>query len=137
MSTGSNSIATRFQPGASGNPHGRPAGVRNKFSTAFVSDVAESWGRHGPRVLEQLATLEPARYADLCSRLIPRDVAVTVEQRLPGGLEADDWQLALAVFGAIKDALPDANQRQPAEVLSFVLDAIHAASAKTIGDCTE
>jgi hypothetical protein len=39
------------------------------------------------------------------------------------------------VFCGGKEALPDANKRQPGEVLSFVLDAIRAYDAKTI--CTE
>jgi hypothetical protein len=34
--------------------------------------------------------------------------------------------------GAIKQALPDANQRQPGEVMQFVLDAIRSHDAKLI-----
>jgi hypothetical protein len=73
-----------------------------------------------------MARKEPSRFADFCSRLIPRDVSVTLQQKLPGGLQPDDWQLALAVFQAVKDALPDTNQRQPTEVMEFVLQAIRA-----------
>jgi hypothetical protein len=43
-----------------------------------------------------------------------------------------DWQLALEVFGGIKEALPAASQRQPGEVLEFVLGAIRAADAKVV-----
>lgn len=82
--------------------------------------------------MRQTATLEPAKFVAICASLIPKDVQVSLSARLPGGLEPDDWPIALAVFGAIKDALPDANKRPPAEVLNFVLDAIHQAGAKVI-----
>ena len=108
-----------------------PRTLRARGGRSAAGDVAESWERHGPRVLEHLALMEPARYADLCSRLIPRDVALTVEQRLPGGLDEAD----LAILRAIKEAVPDANKRAPVEVLNFVLDAIRAADAKLI-DCS-
>ena len=38
----------------------------------------------------------------------------------------------MEILRAIKAALPDANDRQPGEVLSFVLEAVRAHSAKTI-----
>jgi hypothetical protein len=82
--------------------------------------------------MHQTAQLEPAKFVAICASLIPKDVQVSLSARLPGNLEADDWAIAVSVFQAIKEAMPSANQRQPAEVLSFVRDAIHAASAKTI-----
>jgi hypothetical protein len=67
-------------------------------------------------------------------RLIPRtrETLLTVAQRLPGNLEGEDWELMLSVCSAIKQALPSGNQRQPSEVLNFVLDAIRQADAKLI-----
>ena len=62
---------------------------------------------------------------------------MSLSARLPGGLEADDWQMALAVFGAVREALPDANKRAPGEVLNFVLDAIRSHDAKLIENCVE
>ena len=64
----------------------------------------------------------------VCASVLPKDVALTIEQRLPGGMSAQD----LEIFSAIKAAIPDANDRQPGEVLNFVLDAIRAHGAKTI-----
>jgi hypothetical protein len=79
-----------------------------------------------------MATTEPMRFAELCARLIPKDVQLSIEQRLPGGLDAADWQVALEAIQAIKEAIPDANDRQPGEVMTFVRDAIRAHSAKLI-----
>jgi hypothetical protein len=127
-----NSLSTRFQSGVSGNQHGRPAGSRNRFSAQFVADVADVWERHGPAVLERLAVEEPARFADICSRLIPKDVAVSIEQR-PTGLDETDLQ----ILRAIRDCIPNAGQRSPTEVFQYVLEALNAHDAKLIEGHTE
>jgi hypothetical protein len=117
--------------GQSGNLNGRP---RVRLTERFISDVSASWERHGAQILEGMAKREPSRFADLCSRLIPKAVAISIEQRLPGGLSPDDWQLMLEVMGAIKQALPTAKQQQPGEVMQYVLDALNAHSAPLIED---
>jgi hypothetical protein len=121
-----------WKPGESGNKLGRPIGTRNKFSESFVSDIAKTWEKHGSDILEKMAVEESARFAELCGRLIPRDVQLTVSQRAPGGMEAEDWQIATEVFRAVKEALPDASNRQPGEVMSFVLEAIRVHDAKLV-----
>jgi hypothetical protein len=122
----------RWVPGASGNTAGRPVGTRNRFSEKFVNDVAAVWDKHGAGVLERMIRNEPARFAELCGRLIPKDVQVSLSARMPGGLEPDDWQATMEVLQAVKTALPDANDRQPGEVMLFVLDAIRAHNAVEI-----
>lgn len=126
------SIANRFSVGHSGNPSGRPAGTRNKFSAQFVADVAADWDEHGKTVLERVRIESPERYLEVCSRLVPKEVALAVEQRFPGGLNGEEWEMALAVFAGIKAAMPDAATRSPADVLQFVADAIRLASAVEI-----
>jgi hypothetical protein len=88
---------TRWKPGQSGNLAGRPLGTRNRFSENFVSDVAAVWQDRGRGILENMAQEEPARFAELCGRLIPKDVSLTISERLPGGLDADDWQLTMEI----------------------------------------
>jgi hypothetical protein len=107
---------------------GRPSGVRNRFSAAFVADVAEVWERHGADVLERLVVEEPARFADICSRLVPKEVVATLEQRPAGGLDEAD----LAILRAIKEGISDAGAREPGEVFDTVLQAIRAHTAKQI-----
>ena len=67
----------RWKPGESGNPLGRPIGTRNRFSEKFVSDIAAAWDKHGGSVIERMVRNEPARFAELCGRLIPKDVQVS------------------------------------------------------------
>ena len=122
----------RWLPGQSGNVNGRPLGSRSEFSASFMRDLARVWAQRGGDVVEQVATADPVRFFSVCSTLIPKDVAVTLQARLPGNLSPDDWQLAVSVLDAVRTALPDANHRPPAEVLSFVLDAIRAHDATIV-----
>lgn len=66
-------------------------------------------------------------FVGICSRLIPHDVAITIEQGY-GGLDPND----VAILRAIKDAIPNANSRSPTEVLEYVRDTLRAAQAKQI-----
>jgi hypothetical protein len=119
----------KWTPGKSGNPNGRPASSRQKIAERLIADIAEIWGRRGAEVLEKLATEDPARFATIAYGLVPKDILLSVTQRLPGNMDPDDWHILMDVAQAVKQALPDANQRQPGAVLSFVLDAVRAHSA--------
>jgi Family of unknown function (DUF5681) len=44
-----------FQPGQSGNPHGRPVGTRQAFSAGFHRDLAEIWAKHGRETMIKTA----------------------------------------------------------------------------------
>jgi hypothetical protein len=125
-------IGRPWRPGESGNPNGRPVGARGRFTEKLAADVAEAWRKHGAGIVDLMATQEPMRFAELCARLMPKDVSLTLQQRLPGGLEADDWALALEVFQAVRDALPNAGDQQPGQVLTFVRDTIRSHSAQLI-----
>jgi hypothetical protein len=98
------------------------------FRQPLSATLQASWAQHGPGVLDQVAKRDSSRYLGVCASLIPKDVSLSIEQRLPGGLSQQD----LAIFSAIKSSIPDANTRDPGEVLNFVLDAIRAHGAKVI-----
>jgi hypothetical protein len=117
-----------WKPGESGNPNGRPVGSRNAFSNAFMADLASVWAEHGRAAMELTAKTMPSVFFATAARVLPKDVAISIEQSYPGGLAPDD----IAILRAIKEAIPDANSRSPQEVLSFVAEAVRAHSAKTI-----
>lgn len=121
--------AGKWVAGKSGNPNGRPASSRQKIAEKLIADIAEIWGRRGAEVLEKLATDDPGRFATIAYGLVPKDVLLSVTQRLPGNMDADDWNLMMDVMQAVKRALPEGRQRQPGEALAFVLDAVRAHSA--------
>ena len=81
-------------------------------------------------MLNRLAVEDPATFAKLAVGLVPKDVLLSINAKLPGGMDPDDWQLVTEVMGAIKQSIPDANTRQPGEVLQHTLDALRSYSAK-------
>lgn len=121
----------KFQPGQSGNPNGRPT-ARSRLTERFIAAVSDTFEQHGAQILQGMAKKEPRAFADLCSRLIPRDMEVTLRQQLPGGLDPADWQLVTEIMGAIKVSIPDAGTRPAGEVLSYVVDAIRSHSASNL-----
>jgi hypothetical protein len=92
-----------WKPGRSGNPNGRPVGARQSFSNAFLRDLAEVWAEHGKAAVLHTAKLNPETFFAICSKLIPRDVQLTVQQHY-GGIDETD----LAILRAIKEAIPGA-----------------------------
>ena len=122
----------RWKTGQSGNPAGRPKGSRSAFSAIFVGDLTATWAQHGPDVLRKVAIQDPSRFLGVCASVLPKDVALTIEQQSPGGLDPADWSLITEVLGAIKQAIPDAADRRPGEVLQLTLDALRAHSAKVV-----
>jgi hypothetical protein len=125
------SIATRWKPGQSGNPAGRRAGAKNRFSTEFVDALAADFAKHGAELIAKVRQDDPAAYMRVCAQLVPKEFLLAVEDQR-AALSGDEWQLITPVLKAVREALPDANQREPQEVLSFVLAAIRGASAKVI-----
>ena len=125
-------IGRPWQPGQSGNPAGRPLGSRHKITEAIIQDISGAWQTHGPQVLDRLAVEDPATFAKLAVGLVPKDVLLSINAKLPGGMDPDDWQLVTEVMGAIKQSIPDANTRQPGEVLEHTLAALRAYSAKPV-----
>ena len=119
-----------FPPGISGNPNGRPVGhrTRHQFSAAFAEDLAEVWAQHGKNSMLHTARSNPETFFAVCSKLVPKDVELTVRQHYSGALDATDLQ----ILRAIRDAIPNANELAPEAVLQFTLDAIRSYDASKL-----
>src|SRR5262245_34325714 len=106
-----------------------------------MRDLARVWAKCGADTIEKVAADDPSRFFAVASTLIPKDVSISIEQRLPGNLSPDDWSIVLEVMSAVKQVVPDANSRAPGEVLQLVASALRAHDAKVIAqdspECVE
>ncbi len=65
---------TQFKAGNKST--GRPKGARNKFSQAFIKDVADSWKKNGAEALESLRKDKLDAYVRTAGALVPKDLDV-------------------------------------------------------------
>jgi hypothetical protein len=112
---------------------GRTVGARNVLSRKLIDDLTEAWLRDGPDALAAVAKLEPAKFLQLSFGVLPRDVLVSiVEQRRPGGLDAEDWALVVRVLDLIKANVPSDANATPGEVFGVIEAALRAHYAKPV-----
>jgi hypothetical protein len=78
--------------------------------------------------MEKTAIDQPTVFFATCARLIGPEVKLTIEQRLPGNLSMEDWQMMKEVIAAVRQAIPDAAGAPPGAVLEHVLGALRDRS---------
>ena len=70
--TGSKQSDTKFKPGQSGNPKGRPKGARSKLGEAFLNSLLADFETHGAATIAQsrspVPTLRNISATGACSR---------------------------------------------------------------------
>jgi hypothetical protein len=130
MKHGKQVPATAWKPGQSGNPAGRPLGARARISEKLLADIATVWEEQGEAVLRLLAIDDPASLAKIAYGLLPRDIFVTVQDRLPGNLEPDEWATLRRILDIIEASAPEGSQ--PAEIFETIENALRAEYAKPI-----
>jgi hypothetical protein len=75
---GNKQASTRFKPGQSGNPAGRPRGSRSRLADNFVADLAAAWNEHGEAALKACALEHPEKFCRIVADLMPRDLNVNI-----------------------------------------------------------
>jgi len=120
----------RWQPGESGNRAGRPVGSRQRIAEALLRDIAEVWEAAGRDVLVRLANEDPGKLAQIAYGLIPCELAVSVEQRIPGSLSPEQWQTLRGVLDAVEAA--GASGVSPETVSEWIVEDLRARMAKPV-----
>lgn len=67
---------TKFKPGQSGNPGGRPVGTRLKINGAFLRALAEDFDKHGVKAIEACRIEDPSAYVKVLASLLPKEVEI-------------------------------------------------------------
>lgn len=116
--------ATRFGAGNSG----RPKGSRNKLGSQFVENLSADFDEHGAGVIQRVRLEDPTAYFTTIARLLPKELTVAVEQRLPGNLDPDSWATLRRVFDLIEQFAPDG--ADPLEIFATIERALIAAYAE-------
>jgi hypothetical protein len=85
---------TRFKPGQSGNPAGRPKGSRNKVSEKLLEVLALDFEAHGQQVIEQVRTERPADYLKIVASLVPKQMEIDDRRTHTRAEDLSDEELA-------------------------------------------
>lgn len=68
---------TRFKPGQSGNPGGKPTAARNRIQARFLNTLADDFEEHGAQAIVDCREKDPARYVQIVAALMPKQVEQT------------------------------------------------------------
>ncbi len=83
-----------WKPGESGNPAGRPKGVRHKLSEAGLSELVDDWVKHGIEVIQKVREKKPEVYLQVISRLLPQNLELSVDDNRRSISEYSPQELA-------------------------------------------
>ena len=110
---------TRWPPGQSGNPAGKPPGTRTAFSQGFIRDFALVWAEEGLEAVRKVAKKSPEAFVAIAARICPNDFRLTLEQAIPGGMSLEDNLLMREVIAAIRKACPMPTKCSPVRYSSM------------------
>ncbi|MGY3550770.1 hypothetical protein ACVWZ4_006132 [Bradyrhizobium sp. USDA 4472] len=117
-----------WKPGQSGNPLGRPLGARAKFSEQACADALADWTSNGANVLERVRATDPSTYLRVLFSIIPKDIAVSIENR-SGPMDAAEMQAMRRLVALIQAT---ASAIDPETVFAWLEEDLRARVAKQI-----
>jgi uncharacterized protein DUF5681 len=69
-----NEKQSRWKPGQSGNPAGRPKGARSKLSEAFLKTLSDDFSEHGEGVIQKVRGERPHEYLKIVAAVLPKQM---------------------------------------------------------------
>jgi uncharacterized protein DUF5681 len=116
-----------WQKGQSGNPAGRPLGSRNKIAENVLTSFSLVTGEDAERSLRELRDSDPGKFWQIAASLLPREVAMTVQQSLPGNLDPESYGTLRRVVELIDRLAPATDPQSVFETLERALMAAYGA----------
>jgi len=66
---------TRFKPGQSGNPAGRPKGARARLGEAFIDALLDDWNKNGVKAIIDMRDERPGDYVKIVASILPKELS--------------------------------------------------------------
>ena len=95
-----------------------------------MTDLQEKWRTDGATILDRLAISEPSKLVEAISRLAPKDVAVTLQERNSLNVDPALWIGFQRVLAAIEDCAP--KNANPVDVFENLERLVRSHFAKQI-----
>lgn len=121
-------VSTKWKPGQSGNPLGRPQGARSKFAEAACADALADWTANGAATLERVRATDPSTYLRVLFSIIPKDIAVLIENRT-GPMDTAEMQMMRRLVALIQAT---ASAIDAETVFAWIEDDLRARVAKVV-----
>ncbi len=68
---------SRFKPGESGNPGGKPLNARNRLTAHYLNALADDFAKHGKQAIVDAREKDPMGYVKAIGALMPKQIEQT------------------------------------------------------------
>jgi len=68
-------LETRFKPGQSGNPAGRPKGARQKLERRFLLALLKDFKAEGAEAIKKTREDKPDAYLNVIAKVLPKEIS--------------------------------------------------------------
>ncbi len=119
-------VETRWKPGVSPNPGGKPAKSRNVLQGKFFRELAADFEKHGKTAIIEARENDPMGYVKMVAGLMPKEFEITKPLDEVTDEQLDAAAIAIrAILNAQSggDGAGGSSEAQSTEVLSSVSEA--------------
>ena len=114
-----------IRPGYNPNA-GRPAGVRNRLSHKFLTDLLESWNKHGVAAIEDLRVEDPVQYVKVVASCLPKEMLIEATMTDLSDTDLDEF------IAAVKHHMLERPQQPMRLINGKTIDG--SAAREVVGD---